>query len=298
MAQVSTELDIVPEHVIMVGKDTNRDIIQDFIRNTLHEPIQFNVTDVQLASVASLSGIRKFNKPVNEVLAKITVAAQACQDIVASGKTYESDLAILATQNAVRAMVATSKDTIFRQAFENLASVEQQNLVYGKAGVKLSVTLQEFIKATNKHLQWDVSDPKDPRNHYRQCPNCDAVYVHITGCHNVYTCGGSGHVPDGEESKTLAMVDVEFVGNARDVEVHYMVDGVLYAANMLAGQLAARLPGSGRHWLLSSTNHNQVRPAANRGARALRFGIDSSSKPPLRVSECPVPTWISWHDDR
>ncbi|KAL7558010.1 hypothetical protein ACA910_005492 [Epithemia clementina (nom. ined.)] len=101
---------------------------------------------------------------------------------------------IINIQKEVNELVAEEKDAIFRKAFESSTSHEVQTLVYGKAGVSLSLKLHEFIKATNAFLSWDVTDPHDPRNHYRQCPHCDAVYAKIGGCENMI-CGDWGHVP-------------------------------------------------------------------------------------------------------
>ena len=52
-----------------------------------------------------------------------------------------------------------------------------QNLVYGRVGLSLVCELELFMKVTNELLSWDVTDANDPRNQYRQCPHCDAVFA-------------------------------------------------------------------------------------------------------------------------
>ena len=159
---VAKYLEIPSRHITMVGKDTRGDEIATFIASSLHAPHTFEVTPAQLAAVSSLSGIRKYNKPINKLIAKLKAASDACHSLVEQGPTNESDMCIIATQAKARKVVQREKDAIFRDAYENLASDSQKNVVYGKAGVSLSLKLQEFIKTTNKLLTWDVTDPRDP----------------------------------------------------------------------------------------------------------------------------------------
>ena len=208
---VANNLDIQYQNVFLVGKETSKEEIANFIESSLHEPREFEITATQLAIISSLSGVRKYNRPINTVIAKLKAAADACHKLVEAGKTYESDVAIVATQNSARRMVGDGKDKIFHEVYENMESDAQKNLVYGKAGVSLSLKLQDFIKTTNKLLTWDVTDPRDQRNLYKKCLYCDAVYVKVAGCMNIYQCGGIGHVPDGEAPKQSATIEAEYV---------------------------------------------------------------------------------------
>ena len=144
-SDIARKLDLKVHHVILVGKHSSGDEIATFVANTLHAPKQFKITATQIAAVASLSGIRKYNKPINHVLAKLKVATETCHQLVKQGKTYESDLAIVATQNLARTMVAEGKESIFREAYENLAMESDQNLVYGKAGVSLHQDHEQML---------------------------------------------------------------------------------------------------------------------------------------------------------
>ncbi|KAL7560509.1 hypothetical protein ACA910_020622 [Epithemia clementina (nom. ined.)] len=237
ISSIANNVDIPPEHICVVGKETDGNEIAAFIDSTLHEPREFEITPTQLASVSWLSGIRKYNKPINNVIAKLQAATDACHKIVEEEKTYETDVAIIATQNSARNMVKIAKDNIFREAYENMVSDAQKNLVYGKAGVSLSLKLQQFIKTTNKLLSWDVTDPRDPKNMYRKCLYCDAVYVKVEGCVNVYSCGAPSHVPDGEEQKQASAIEAEFIEVDDKILVQYLIDGGYYYARHIKEKL-------------------------------------------------------------
>lgn len=226
---VAKNLDIPVKHIILVGKSTPGNVIASFIAGTLHDPKTFEITDIQTAAISSLSGIRKFNVPINTALAKIKVALEICSSIVRTeGKNYETDLVIIATQNTTRSMVAEAKDSIFRTAFEQLHSTQDQNLVYGKAGTHLSLALQNFLVATNKVLSWDVSDATDSRNIYKKCPHCDAVYAKVSGCPDLQACGEAANVPPPEVAKQTKHIDAKFEGgsNGEPWSVRFVFNGV------------------------------------------------------------------------
>ncbi|CAB9505001.1 hypothetical protein SEMRO_216_G089270.1 [Seminavis robusta] len=236
-AKVADRLGIRKEHITFIEKDTEGCVLAQFIARTLHEPIEFKVSSTQIAALTGLSGIRKYNKPINLVLARIKVASDACHKLVEASKSYETDLAVIATQNLVRKVVAEEKESIFREAFENVASVTDQNLIYGKAGVSLSLALQQFILTTNKCLTWDVTDPRDPRNIYKKCPHCDAVYVKVAGCIHIYQCGGEGHIPDAEAPKTSEAVAAQFAQEEETIWVEYVINGTVYVAEVVREKL-------------------------------------------------------------
>ena len=86
-------------------------------------------------------------------------------------------------------MVQAAKNKIFHEAENQGLSEEQKNLIYGKAGLALSLRLKSFMEATNTRLSWNVTDLGDPRNQYKQCPNCNAIFNKTEGCNGTTTCG-------------------------------------------------------------------------------------------------------------
>ena len=234
---IAKKMDIPASNIAFVAKEASGDEIASFIKATLHEPIEFHISKTQIAAVSSLAGIRRYNRPINRIIAKPKVATDACEKLVARGKTYETDLAILKTQNVSRKAVATEKEKIFRDTYENLESMHDQNLVYGKAGISLSVALQQFVTSTNKLLTWDVTNPRDPRNQYKKCPYCDAFYVKVAGCMNIYKCGDFNHVPEREEVKAEIPMEVDFVEDGDRIWIEYVLDGVVYVAEAFAENL-------------------------------------------------------------
>jgi hypothetical protein len=185
---VSELLDLDLQNIIVVGKNTQALTIEGFIQATLHEPREIKISPEQISVISALSiGARRVTKEIDEVYAKIAVASKECCDMIEGGKDYETDVAIVVNQNATTMMVRDSKEEIFRNA-EGL-NMEQQNLVYGKAGLALSLRLHEFMDVTNKNLSWDVSNSSDPRNVYKSCPYCGAVFNKTEGCDGQTTCG-------------------------------------------------------------------------------------------------------------
>lgn len=179
----------IDEHKIgSFGKTTPASTARAFIQQTLHQPRLFKMSRQQQAMVAALGvGSRKLNKPVNAIFAKIVAAEVACREATDQGKTYESDFIITSTQQATAEMVNAAKFDIFSNMEE--FSEEQQNLLYGKVGVPLSLRLQAFTETTNKLLSYDVTDMSNPNNIYKKCPHCGAVWVKTEGCDGGTICG-------------------------------------------------------------------------------------------------------------
>lgn len=222
------------EHVLISGKNTPGRVVEAFITQTLHEPTKFKITDAQMAMVASLCvASRKMNRVIDEVYAKIESASLACRELVQRGKSLKSDEFIVKSQTVTEDMVRSSKVSIFRQA-EEYDSDEQKNLIYGRAGLALSLRLKNFMDATNKCLTWDVTDTSDQRNDYRQCPYCCAIFNKTEGCNGQTTCGA---VP---ESKTYAktICGAEFRNDARGWSMWYAWKGNWYRSTAMANNFS------------------------------------------------------------
>jgi 50S ribosome-binding GTPase len=189
--QLALLLDLSTSHILIIGKSTASDCIEDFIKGTLHEPMDFTLSEEQLALAVALGvGTRRLNKPIQETEAKIAAANKDCVTLTARRKSYESDIAVLVLQKATHDAVVEAKDKIFYDAtMDDTLSDEQKNLVYGKAGLALSLKLKEFMKSTNSLLSWDMTDILDVRNQYKKCNYCGAAYVKIEGCDGGTTCG-------------------------------------------------------------------------------------------------------------
>jgi GTP-binding protein EngB required for normal cell division len=201
---LSATLDIDESKIFSFGKPTQASAVQAFIKRTLHEPIPFKMSREQQAMVASLgTGSRMLNKPINAILAKIVAAEVACREATGQGRGYNSDYLLTATQHATEEMVRTAKRDLFEAAANY--SEEQQNIMYGKAGVMLSLRLKDFIETTNKLLSYDVTDMSIPNNIYKKCNFCGAVWVKTEGCDRITLCG---NVPTAM-SADIPTVDVE-----------------------------------------------------------------------------------------
>jgi hypothetical protein len=150
---------------------------------------------------------RKF-KIINEVYAKIDAATVSCREIGIQPRSYETDTAIIDTQRLTTEMVEASKEKIFRAAAD--LDPEQQNVVYGRTGLTLSMRLKEFVEATNKYLSRDLTDPSDPMNLYKKCNHCGAVWIKTEGCNGGTVCG---NVPSSDIQHYEGGLKVEFATN-------------------------------------------------------------------------------------
>jgi len=224
-------INIPVEHMAVVGKNTSADDIESFIASTLHDPKFFTISPEQVASISSLCVInRKTNKKIDEVFSKISAASSACEEVVKGGRSYETDVAIGTTQSVTETMVSNDKEKIFRSAEDQGLTLEEKNLIYGKAGLALSLRLKSFMDSTNKLLSWDVTNISDPRNIYRKCNHCGAVFNKTEGCDGETICGA---VP--KETKrprpqliaefrcTGSIWTVQYLWNGREVLVQYVL---------------------------------------------------------------------------
>jgi 50S ribosome-binding GTPase len=187
---LSKLLNMPTKHIFLVGNGTHSSLIENFIQRTLHKPRAFQVSAYQVAKISSkCGGPRMVTKFIQEVEAKVAAAGKDCEVLTNNGRSQESDQAILLLQSTVHATVIVAKEEIFREADEEDFSPEMQCLIYGKAGLSMSLMLKEFVETTNKLLSWDVSNLTDPRNHYRKCNFCGAVFNKTEGCDDMTTCG-------------------------------------------------------------------------------------------------------------
>ena len=205
-------LNIPVEHIAVVGKKTPANDIDNFIASTLHTPKRFTISQEQVASISSLCvANRRFNKMIDEIYTKISAASKACSDVIMAEngrRSYETDVAIVTTQSATQAMVAKDKENIFRCVEgQELITTEDKNVIYGKAGLALSLRLKAFVDSTNELLSWNVTDRLDPRNDYRKCNYCGAIFNKTEGCDGATVCGS---VPSSTKRPGPRMLLAEF----------------------------------------------------------------------------------------
>lgn len=212
------------EHVFFVGKDDEISKADDWLRSVLVPARQLTIDDSQMAGIAALStAVRKYDRPISQCIQKIEAAKKTCVE-VAIEKNEVSDELVAALQASVHDMVMEDKEAIFRRAEAESLETNVQHLVYGRAGVWLSIKLKKFIEETNKLLSWDVSDPTDPRNSYKQC-ECNAVYVKTEGCDGTTTCGA---VPSAMIASKPSLT-FQYRQNGDKYQVDVFVNGVAQA---------------------------------------------------------------------
>jgi hypothetical protein len=194
------------DHIAVVGLETTAEEIEHFIHSTLlPQPRQIELQIEQISRLAFRSQqARHLSKAIRQVHAKIDAAQQYCDDITTGDnrqrqKTYETDVKIMDIQQAVTAMVQQEKEQIFRGAAVANLCVDEQTICFAQAGPSLSIKLKRFVVQTNRFLSWNVTDPNDPRNTYRACNHCGAVYAKVDGCNGATTCGAISRTHDSKE---------------------------------------------------------------------------------------------------
>ena len=196
---VSRLADIPTNLIKVVGKDTSGAEIEDFIYSTLlPTPVSIKL-DLQGAVrlAASSKQSRRLSKSIRDIHGKLEAATKYCDDTVAKMSAgYDKDVEIVNLQRGVTEMVDAGKQSVFRDA-SSLGS-DEQSICYAQAGMPLAVKLKGFIEKSNKLLSWKVTDTSDPRNHYKACPHCGAVWVKVEGCNGATTCGS---VPTSRDNK-------------------------------------------------------------------------------------------------
>lgn len=198
LKRLSDNLSVDVRNIMFVGMHDAHTALDDWLKGVLNpNPRKLQLEMSQLAGIAALSSAaRSIDRPISNCILRIAAAQACCVEEVGSEKSEETDDLIVAIQASVEDMVRRDKIDIFRSAEDKTPS--DQHLVYGKAGVALSIKLQKFIQETNKLLTWDVRDPHDGRNNYKRCPICAAVYILTEGCDGDTRCGSvpaSGRPP-------------------------------------------------------------------------------------------------------
>lgn len=218
--RLSDILGVKQQNIAIVGKHSSSQSVEAFVEGTLHQPRSYSISEEQVSFISSLClGTRKINKVIDEVAAKIQAATNACHELIRSGKTYDTDLAIAVTQAATSEMVRTTKENIFADAFN--APEATANLVYGKAGLSLWLKLKDFTESTNMCLSWDVADPTNPNNCYKSCPYCGAIFI-LEGCGGYTTCGA---VPSSTKRRRPRF-EAEFRGSQQGWSLAYFLEGI------------------------------------------------------------------------
>ena len=249
--ELSKKINVDVKNIFMSGKDTTADKLEDFIHKTLHTPIKLRINENQVAMLASLSPLcdENFEKAINKIYNKIMAAENSIKKLTSQGtsKCYETDVAITEIQSEVHNMVDEGKRNIFMDAID--LGEDEQNIIYGKTGVRLTLRLQKFMQTSNSYLEWDVADPSDPRNQYKKC-SCDAVFVKTEGCNHV-VCGA---VPsENKNRKPLVRVDFEEIHN--DYELYFWINNIRYGLSQIRPTL--------QDWFISNSNKSQSSSGTN-----------------------------------
>jgi len=200
--KLAGNLSMDAKNITFIGKHDDPTQLEDWLHGVLDPtPRKLTLEMDQLAGLAALSSAaRKYDRDISECILRMEAAKACLLEEAGAGKTEETDQLIVAMQASVEDMVQRDKEQIFKNVVD--ATPDTQNLVYGKAGVSLSIKLKKFMEDTNKMLSWDVTDPHDYRNQYKTCNNCGAVYILAEGCEGETTCGA---VPGMETTEKPAL---------------------------------------------------------------------------------------------
>lgn len=187
---VSRLAGIEMEFISMVGLETTGQEIEKFIECTLlSEPKQIELKIEEVSRLASRSQqSRRIDKAIRDIYAKIDAAQEYCNGFETVAKSHHQDVMIMDIQQDVTTMVQEEKERVFRDVVTNL-SIDTQTICFARAGPSLSIRLKKMIEHTNKLLSWNVCDPSDPRNNYRACNHCGAVFTKVEGCDGATQCG-------------------------------------------------------------------------------------------------------------
>jgi hypothetical protein len=137
-------------------------------------------------------------------------------------------------------MVQQAKVDIFKSA-EDLTA-DEQNLVYGKAGLTLTLHLKLFMETTNTLLSYDVTDMQDVHNLCKKCNFCQAIFLKTEGCDGETVCGD---VPTTTKRRNAGL-KVSFVRAGNAWSLVYTLNGIHQLVGGLTGALAAMLSSAKR----------------------------------------------------
>lgn len=194
------------KNIIIVGLETNPQEIDDFVNETtLSQPKEIKLDPEEISKLAIRShASRNLTRIIRDIYGKIDAAHGHCNMLTDHGstKTYENDVVIRDIQHAVSKMVSEDKEQVFRDAVS--LSADEQTICYAQVGASLSAKVKQFIERTNQYLSWNVTNLNDPRNHYRACNYCGAIYVKVEGCDGNTVCGALSATPDCPQHKMNA----------------------------------------------------------------------------------------------
>jgi len=214
--------------VYVIGFKDDVAPLEDWLGSTRVSPERLlEIPEKQLACIAALSKAhRSFSRPIASVEFMIDAALNGLHKEVDSRDESTDDI-IVAVQASVKDEVLRRKEEIFRSVEDQ--TEETRHLVYGQAGVALSIKMKKFMEMSNKLMSWDVSNPAEPRNMYRCCHNCGAVYMKTEGCDDGTICGA---VPSAVQ-ESRSPIRVEFVGFHSAVQMELFFNGVKATGNEL-----------------------------------------------------------------
>jgi GTP-binding protein EngB required for normal cell division len=220
---LSGRLGIRTDRIVTVGKHTPGSDIENFIATTLHEPRHYAVNLDQLSCLASMCvGTRAMEKRIQLVYAKVQAASFACQELIrtCASRSSQTDSVVALIQHDTTEMVKSAKEELFRWAYEEL-STDEQSIVYGKAGLKLSLRLKEFVETTNAYLSYSVTASL---SNYRKCPFCRQVFVKTEGCDGQTSCGNA---PLQRESRVANrfLLSTNFIPSGTGWSLQFLFEG-------------------------------------------------------------------------
>ena len=174
--RLSALVDVDLQHIIAVGKHTPAMEIEQFIAETLHDPLTHELTELQLASVHDQCvGARKFKKAIQAIKEKIQAASAACHELSLSKYVAERDRAIFETWQLTKSMVDAEKCCILRDARE--LTVEQHYLLDQEIQCSVSVPFKAFqVETIVPHERKDKNARAAPHS---RIPKLQAQFVPV-----------------------------------------------------------------------------------------------------------------------
>ena len=80
---LTKQFDLPFAHFIVIGRDTSPNVLENFVKETMHEPKFYEIGDEQIAAISCrTAGHRSANKPINAIVGKLEAATKMCHDII------------------------------------------------------------------------------------------------------------------------------------------------------------------------------------------------------------------------
>ena len=130
---ISRLADISVDLIKVIGAETQGEEIEDFIHSTLlPQPIEIKLDVSSVVRLAAASKqTRRLSKAVRDIHGKLDAGIHYCSNLIASGKSHDTDVEIVDIQHAASEMVKADKEKIFREAASHTA--DEQNICYAQA---------------------------------------------------------------------------------------------------------------------------------------------------------------------